>query len=44
MRLRCLIQDNGFWFQTLALAMGLFLNKAYYMNRQDNQILRLKSA
>ena len=31
-------QDNGFWFQTLALATRTyFLNKPFYMNRRDNQ-------
>lgn len=30
-------QDNGFWFQTMALAKRImFLNKPYYMNRRDN--------
>lgn len=30
-------QDNGFWFQTMALAERvMFLNKPYYMNRRDN--------
>ena len=30
-------QDNGFWFQTLALATRTyFLNKPFYMNRRDN--------
>ena len=31
-------QDNGFWFQTYALGKKVwFLNKAYYMNRRDNE-------
>lgn len=31
-------QDNGFWFQTTALATRTyFLNKPFYMNRRDNQ-------
>jgi glycosyltransferase involved in cell wall biosynthesis/SAM-dependent methyltransferase len=31
-------QDNGFWFQTLALATRTyFLSKPFYMNRRDNQ-------
>jgi len=30
-------QDNGFWFQTTALAMrAYFLDKPFYMNRRDN--------
>ncbi|MDE7215984.1 MAG: glycosyltransferase, partial [Clostridia bacterium] len=30
-------QDNGFWFQTLALAKRvMFVNKAFYYYRQDN--------
>ena len=30
-------QDNGFWFQTLALAQRVyFVDKPYYMNRRDN--------
>lgn len=30
-------QDNGFWFQTFALAeRAMFVNKPYYMNRRDN--------
>lgn len=30
-------QDNGFWFQTIALAERLmFINKAFYHYRQDN--------
>ena len=30
-------QDNGFWFQTFALAKrAMFVNRAYYMNRRDN--------
>ena len=30
-------QDNGFWFQTFALAERvMFINKPYYMNRRDN--------
>ena len=30
-------QDNGFWFQTLALAKrSMFLKKAFYYYRQDN--------
>lgn len=30
-------QDNGFWFQTFALAeRAMFINKPYYMNRRDN--------
>ncbi|NLP45229.1 MAG: glycosyltransferase [Peptococcaceae bacterium] len=38
-------QDNGFWFQTLALADRVyFLNKAYYMNRRDNPNSSVKSA
>lgn len=30
-------QDNGFWFQTFALAKrAMIINKPYYMNRRDN--------
>lgn len=30
-------QDNGFWFQTLALAKSvMFVNRAFYYYRQDN--------
>ena len=30
-------QDNGFWFQTFALAQRVyFINKPFYMNRRDN--------
>lgn len=32
-------QDNGFWFQTFALAKrAYFLDKALYMNRRDNPL------
>ena len=32
-------QDNGFWFQTFALAERVcFLNKPFYMNRRDNPL------
>lgn len=32
-------QDNGFWFQTFALAKrAYFLNKPLYMNRRDNPL------
>ena len=32
-------QDNGFWFQTFALARrAYFLNKPLYMNRRDNPL------
>lgn len=31
-------QDNGFWFQTFIYAKkAYFVNKAYYMNRRDNE-------
>lgn len=32
-------QDNGFWFQTFALAQrAFFLNRPLYMNRRDNPL------
>ena len=37
-------QDNGFWFQTFALAERVyFVNRPYYMNRRDNPNSSVKS-
>ena len=37
-------QDNGFWFQTFALAQrAYFLNEPLYMNRRDNPLSSVSS-
>ena len=37
-------QDNGFWFQTLALSeRTVFVNKAFYFYRQDNPLSSINS-